>query len=145
MSMTVEERRVAIQAALQGRGRNGDVRWSAEEEIDRMKKSGNHSQAHATSSSSRGGGHRRDLTASEEIAMFLAKGLDPLRRKEGRGGKKGRQNSDGSDMDFADCGAPTDLLENCSRCGRPVGGSEEDGLFLRKGLCLRCYRGMGGG
>ncbi|EGP86066.1 uncharacterized protein MYCGRDRAFT_94570 [Zymoseptoria tritici IPO323] len=77
MSMTAEERRLAVQAALQGRGSGGDVRWSAEEEIDRLKKSGHLPGQKETSSS--GGGH----TASEEIAMFLARGLDPLRKKDG--------------------------------------------------------------
>ncbi|SMQ52603.1 unnamed protein product [Zymoseptoria tritici ST99CH_3D7] len=116
MSMTAEERRLAVQAALQGRGSGGDVRWSAEEEVDRLKKSGHLPGQKETSSS--GGGH----TASEEIAMFLARGLDPLRKKDGN--KKGRQNSDDSGMDFADCGAE-DMLEDCQRCGRPVGGNSK--------------------
>ncbi|KJX94403.1 hypothetical protein TI39_contig4197g00008 [Zymoseptoria brevis] len=77
MSMTAEERRLAVQAALQGRGSGGDVRWSAEEEVDRLKKSG-HLPGQKEASST-GGGH----TASEEIAMFLARGLDPLRKKDG--------------------------------------------------------------
>lgn len=74
------------------------------------------------------------LTAGEEIALLLSKAVDPLRKKTAR------QNSDDSGMDFADCGAPVDFMESCKRCGRPVGGSEEEGLFLTGGYCPRCHR-----
>lgn len=72
------------------------------------------------------------LTAGEELALLLSKAMDPLRAK--------RQTSDDSGMDFADCGAPADVMESCKRCGRPVGLSSDGGLFLTDGYCPRCHK-----
>lgn len=74
------------------------------------------------------------LTAGEEIALLVSKAVDPLRKR------KGRQNSDDSGMDFADCGAPIEVMESCKRCGRPVGLNSDDGLYLTDGYCPRCHR-----
>lgn len=73
------------------------------------------------------------LTAGEEIALLIAKSLDPMRKRR-------RQGSDDSGMDFADCGAPLDVMESCKRCGRPVGRRAEEGLWLIDGYCPRCHR-----
>ncbi|KAG8623233.1 hypothetical protein KVT40_008209 [Elsinoe batatas] len=47
--------------------------------------------------------------------------------------KQPRGFSCGSDMSFADCGAP-DMMEECSRCGLVPTGAH----FLRNGLCAKC-------
>lgn len=73
------------------------------------------------------------LTACEQIALLVARAADPLRR--------GRRNSDDDDgMDFADCGAPIEIMESCQRCNRPVGVSLDGGLYLTDGYCPRCHR-----
>ncbi|KXT18154.1 hypothetical protein AC579_7709 [Pseudocercospora musae] len=65
-------------------------------------------------------------TAGEGFAFFLSKAIDPLKSK------KPRQNSDDSDLSFADIGNADEMLD-CERCGRPVLTG------LKDGLCERCY------
>ncbi|KXS98508.1 hypothetical protein AC578_5516 [Pseudocercospora eumusae] len=69
-----------------------------------------------------------ERTAGEDFAFFISKMIDPLKSK------KPRQNSDDSDLSFADIGVEEELLA-CERCGRPV--INRSGL--KDGLCQRCY------
>lgn len=108
--MDVHERTIALDKAL--RSKSGRGRMEAQRERD----------ANAP------------LTAGEEIALLVSRAVDPLRKKRRRG------SDDSGIMDFADCGAPVEVMESCKRCNRPVGRSLDGGLYLTDGYCPRCHR-----